>query len=246
MITCERCRDEVAALVPGTDGRHLGRRARRRSRAPGHDRVERLLARVGLRRSDPWWWLVRPRRCAPPGCRHHRASLLFVVVAAGFADDGRTAAVPARGSADPGGRCRDGVRPLVRPVLRDGGRRAVRHGPDGPASHRLRAASPRSRSSSSPACLLPGSPLVAVAWLLPAAGFIAVVLTASNWVDPTLRRDRRRRRLGRQRPRLPPGTATRWTSSHPPPWPLYAVVLVVAVLVLLQRLLSSTPSWRLR
>ena len=47
--------------------------------------------------------------------------------------------------------------------------------------------------------LLPTSTLVAVAWLLPAAGFIAVVLTASNWVEPSLRRRRGRRELVRRR-----------------------------------------------
>jgi hypothetical protein len=91
---------------------------------------------------------------------------------------------------------------------------------------------------------LPTSPLVAVAWLLPAAGFIAVVLTASSWVDPT---------------HAAAVVAGCWIAAvlfavrsgdpllvfAPAAFVVYVLVLGVAVLVLLRRLLSPTPSWRL-
>ena len=91
--------------------------------------------------------------------------------------------------------------------------------------------------------VLPTSPIVAVAWLLPAAGFIAVVLTASNWVDPTNQPPP----LASPGSRSCPGrfaSTTRWQSSRP--WhgrlcrsprgcdPRAAY-----------RLFGSTPSWRL-
>jgi hypothetical protein len=92
---------------------------------------------------------------------------------------------------------------------------------------------------------LPGDAVVAIAWLLPAAGFIAVVLMASIWVDP-----------------LHAGTtlAVGWTVAvmlairggdplavlAPLAMACYAGLIVVAGLVLLHRLLGSTPSWRLR
>jgi hypothetical protein len=93
--------------------------------------------------------------------------------------------------------------------------------------------------------LLPMSPLVAVAWLLPAAGFIAVVLTASNWVDPSY---------------AATAVGVGWVAfvfwavridDHPlavfEPLAIgaYVVLLVVAILALLYRLFGSTPSWRL-
>jgi hypothetical protein len=93
--------------------------------------------------------------------------------------------------------------------------------------------------------LLPTSTLVAVAWLLPAAGFIAVVLTASNWVEPSYAA-------------VAVGaswfTAVVWAVRDgdptavlaPAALAIYLAMLGVAVLTMLHRLLGATPSWRLR
>ena len=93
--------------------------------------------------------------------------------------------------------------------------------------------------------LLPTSTLVAVAWLLPAAGFIAVVLTASNWVEPSYAA-------------VAVGaswfTAVLWAVRTGDPTAvlapmalaIYLAMLGVAVLTMLHRLLGATPSWRLR
>jgi hypothetical protein len=93
--------------------------------------------------------------------------------------------------------------------------------------------------------LLPTSTLVAVAWLLPAAGFIAVVLTASNWVEPSY---------------AAVAVGASWFAAvvwavrdgdpaavlAPTALAIYLAMLAVAVLTLLHRLLGATPSWRLR
>ncbi|MGZ4614425.1 MAG: hypothetical protein ACXV4A_02590 [Actinomycetes bacterium] len=93
--------------------------------------------------------------------------------------------------------------------------------------------------------LLPTSPLAAVAWLLPSAGFIAVVLTASNWVDPA-----------HAAATVGVGwiATVAWAARTGDPMAVFApaalvtylAVLGVAVLTLLHRLLSATPSWSLR
>jgi hypothetical protein len=93
--------------------------------------------------------------------------------------------------------------------------------------------------------LLPTSTLVAVAWLLPAAGFIAVVLTASNWVEPSY---------------AAVAVGVSWFTTvfwavrdgdatavlAPTALAIYLAMLAVAVLTMLHRLLAATPSWRLR
>lgn len=93
--------------------------------------------------------------------------------------------------------------------------------------------------------LIPAPAWVAAAWLAPAAGFVAVVLTASMWVDPawaagalaigwvvavgyTLR-------IGERLAVFAPAALV-----------VYAALAVVAVAVLLRRLYGATPSWRLR
>ena len=93
--------------------------------------------------------------------------------------------------------------------------------------------------------LLPTSALVAVAWLLPAAGFVAVVLTASNWVEPSYAA-------------VTVGAgwfaAVVWATRvgdptavlAPAALAIYLAMLAVAVLTMLHRLLGPTPSWRLR
>ena len=93
--------------------------------------------------------------------------------------------------------------------------------------------------------LLPTSTLVAVAWLLPAAGFIAVVLTASTWVEPSY---------------AAVAVGASWFAAvvwavrdgdptavlAPAALAIYLAMLGVAVLTMLHRLLGATPSWRLR
>jgi len=93
--------------------------------------------------------------------------------------------------------------------------------------------------------LLPTSTLVAVAWLLPAAGFIAVVLTASNWVEPSY---------------AAVAVGAGWFGAvllavrdgdptavlAPAALAIYLAMLGVAALTMLLRLLGTTPSWRLR
>ena len=82
-------------------------------------------------------------------------------------------------------------------------------------------------------------------WLLPAAGFIVIVLTASNWVDPA---------------HAASAVAVGWAAAvvwagksgdplvllSPPALTGYLAVTVAAGGVLITRLLGSTPSWRLR
>lgn len=93
--------------------------------------------------------------------------------------------------------------------------------------------------------LLPTSTVVAVAWLLPAAGFVAVVLTASNWVEPSY---------------AAVAVGTSWFAAvvwatrvgdptavlAPAALAIYLAMLAVAALTMLHRLLGPTPSWRLR
>jgi hypothetical protein len=93
--------------------------------------------------------------------------------------------------------------------------------------------------------LVPASPSVAVAWLLPAAGFVVVVLAASIWVDPLY---------------AAVVVAVGWViavtlavrSGDPllvfSPACLVGCLAVIAVagLILLNRLLAAVPSWRLR
>lgn len=93
--------------------------------------------------------------------------------------------------------------------------------------------------------VMPAPALVAVAWLLPAAVCIAVVLTASNWIEPAY---------------AATVVALGWVATvaaavrtgdalavfSPIALTGYVTVLAVAVLMLLHRLLNRTPSWRLR
>jgi hypothetical protein len=93
--------------------------------------------------------------------------------------------------------------------------------------------------------LLPASPTVAVAWLLPAAGFVAVVLTASIWVDPMLAAGAVA--VGWVAAVI---TATRYDDPvavfAPAALVGYLGLTVVAALILVPRLFGAVPSWRLR
>jgi hypothetical protein len=206
-------------------------------------RVERLLLRLGLGRSDS-----RVVACAPtlraPWIAGMIGVLAFVTLAAILADNGGLALFL-----------------LVAPLVPVAGVAAA-YGPSSDPSYEAVLASPYAMLrlvllraaavlvTSVPlvvgsGLVLPASPAVAVAWLLPAAGFIAVVLTASCWVDPT---------------HAATAVALAWTVAvtlaqragdpmavfGPTALAVYVGVLAVAVLTLMQRLLSATPSWRLR
>jgi hypothetical protein len=93
--------------------------------------------------------------------------------------------------------------------------------------------------------LLPASTLVAVAWLLPAAVFIAAVLTASNWVDPV-----------HAALVISVGWVGAVALADRTGDPLavfdsaavitYVVLLAITGMTLLHRLYGKAPSWRLR
>lgn len=93
--------------------------------------------------------------------------------------------------------------------------------------------------------VLPGSSVLGVVWLLPALGFVAVVLLSSSWTDPVY---------------AATGIAVAWCAFviwagavgdplrvvSAPVLVLYAALLVVGTVGLAQRLLTAVPSWRLR
>lgn len=93
--------------------------------------------------------------------------------------------------------------------------------------------------------LVPMPTFVAVAWLLPAAGFVAVVLTASSWFEPE--------QVGTA---LALGwlAAVAWAARGGDPLVLvtgpavavYLTVLVTAAVAFAVRVSGRTPSWRLR
>ena len=93
--------------------------------------------------------------------------------------------------------------------------------------------------------LLPASPIVAVAWLLPAAGFIVVVLAASIWVDPA---------YAAAVVAVGWVITVLWSARTGDPLVVftpvylgaYLAVIVVAGLILLNRLFTAVPAWRLR
>lgn len=93
--------------------------------------------------------------------------------------------------------------------------------------------------------LLPTSPVVAVVWLLPAAGFVALVLTASIWIQPA---------YAAAAIAIVWVAAVAWTARNGDPLGLFAAayllaylaVIVVAGLILLVRMRATAPSWRLR
>ena len=92
--------------------------------------------------------------------------------------------------------------------------------------------------------LLPVSSGTAVAWLLPAAGFIAAVLTASAWVDPE---------HAAVTIALGWVAAVAWATRTGDPLavlgPLamagYLLMLAVGLAILARRALAAAPSWRL-
>ncbi len=240
--TCERCRDAVTAMV-GTDELNTWQGVLAAVEAPAQAPVERLLTRLGLSGADAKV-IASARAMHAPWVVGLTVVIAFVTVSAAFAEVGGLLLFLL-------------VAPLV-PVIGV----AAAYGPGADPTYEVVLVAPYATArivllraaavllTSVPLVVLAGLPLpgeawVAVAWLLPAAGFIAVVLTASIWVEPMY---------------AATPVAVGWVGTvlvaqrngdalavfAPLAMSLYAGLLAVAVLVLLQRLLSTTPSWRLR
>jgi hypothetical protein len=242
VLKCAHCRDAVATLVPEST-RPPWEDVLAAIEVPRPGLVQRSFVRLGLSESDSKVASTAPTLrvgwlLATLGI------LLFVVVAAVLAEEGGL-----------------GLFLMVAPLIPVTGVAAA-YGPSSDPSYETVVVAPfvtvrlillRTLSvlvTSVPLVVvaglfLPTSPLVAVAWLLPAAGFVAVVLTASNWVEPT---------------HAAAAVGVCWSAlvvwavySHDPlavfaPMAMgaYLILLVVAVLALLHRLFGETPSWRLR
>lgn len=243
LLRCPRCRAEVAGLVPEASVGPVWDRVLAEVEVPRPGRAEHLLKRLGLSPSDArviasavtlrtaWWFGVL-------------GVLAFTVLAALLAHDGGVALFLV-------------AAPLI-PVAGV----AVAYGPESDPSFEVVLAAPYAMvrlvmlrtawvlATSVPLVVvaglwLPTSPVVAVAWLLPAAGFVAVVLTSSTWVNPA---------------HAATAVALAWVvvvalavrSGDPllvfAPAALvtYLAILTVAGLTLLYRILGAAPSWRLR
>lgn len=243
VVGCAQCRADVADLVPAQPLHRVWDDVLEAVEAPRPGRAHRQLVGLGLSSSD-----AIVVSCAVT----MRAAwllgvvgvLAFTVVSAVFADEGGVALFL-----------------MAAPLIPIAGVAAA-YGPTADPSYEAVLTAPyamvrlvllRTASvlvTSVPVVvvsglLLPTSPAVAVAWLLPAAGFIVVVLTASNWVDPA---------------HAASAVAVGWVAAvvwatrsgdplvllSPPALAGYLAVSVAAGGVLLTRLLGSTPSWRLR
>jgi hypothetical protein len=242
MLRCAHCRDEVATLVPETE-RPPWDDVLAAIEVPRPGPTERLMVRLGLSHSDSIVVSSAPTlRVA--WLLGTIGVLFFVVVAAVLAHEGGI-----------------GLFLIVAPLIPVTGVAAA-YGPSSDPSYETVLVSPyamvrlvllRTVSvlvTSVPLVVvagvfLPTSPIVAVAWLLPAVGFVAVVLTASNWIEPTYAAA------------VVAGgwvTVVVWAVRTGDPLAVFApaamgayvVVLTIAVLILLHRLFSSTPSWRLQ
>ena len=241
VLKCAHCRDQVAALVPESI-RPPWDDVLAAIEVPRPGLAHRLFVRLGLSESDAKVASTAPTlRVA--WLLATMGVLLFVVLTAVLAQEGGL-----------------GLFLMIAPLIPVTGV-AVAYGPSSDPSYETVVAAPfamvrlillRTLSvlvTSVPlvvitGLLLPTSPIVAVAWLLPAAGFIAVVLTASNWVDPT---------------HAAAAVGVAWVALvswavriddplavfAPVAMGAYVVLLVVAILAQLYRLFGSTPSWRL-
>jgi hypothetical protein len=242
VLHCAHCRDRVASLVPTTD-------------LPSFDDVlaaievprpklsERLLLRLGLSHSDSVVVSSAPTLRAA-WLLGTIGVLCFVVTASALAHEGGL-----------------GLFLMVAPLIPVAGVAAA-YGPSSDPSFEAVVTAPyamvrlillRTVSvlvTSIPLVVvaglfLPASPVVAVAWLLPAAGFIAVVLTASNWVDPA----HAAVVVGGSwvvAVALAARSGDPMAVFAPTAMAIYVVILAVALLTLVNRLFRTTPSWRLR
>jgi hypothetical protein len=242
VLKCAHCRDQVAGLVPESI-RPPWDDVLAAIEVPRPAIAQRLFQRLGLNESDSMVASSAPTlRVA--WLLGTMGVLLFVVLTAALAEEGGL-----------------GLFLMIAPLIPVTGVAAA-YGPSSDPSYETVVVAPfamirlillRTLSvlvTSVPLVViaglfLPTSPLVAVAWLLPAAGFIAVVLTASIWVDPA-----------HAAAAVGVGWAAfvYWAVHTDDPLAVFAPValgayvalLVVAILALLYRLSGLTPSWRLR
>lgn len=243
VLHCAQCQSDVAALVPVEPLRPVWDNVLAEVESPRPGPAQRLLVKLGLSASDAIVvasavtlrvaWLVGMV-----------AVLAFTVFAAVFAEAGGIALFL-----------------MAAPLIPIAGVAAA-YGPTADPSYEAVLAAPYAMvrlvllrtasvlATSVPVVvvsglLLPTSWAVAIAWLLPAAGFVVVVLTASNWVDPAYAAS---------------VVATGWVVAvafaaragdplvllSPPALVGYLAAVLVAGAVLLDRLVGETPSWRLR
>jgi hypothetical protein len=243
LLHCARCRAEAAHHVPRHDLDLVWDDVLTAVEVPRPGAIERLLNRLGLSKADTMVvasavtlrasWLVGTI-----------AVLAFVVVAALLAEDGGLALFLV-------------AAPLI-PVAGV----AAAYGPSWDPSYEAVLVAPYAMvrlvllrtvsvlATSVPLVVvaglfLPTSAVVAVAWLLPASGFIAVVLTASSWVDPA---------------HAAVAVALAWVVAvaiadrtgdplavfDPSALAVYLTLLAVAGLTLVHRLHDTASSWRLR
>jgi hypothetical protein len=243
VLKCAQCRDRVAVLVPVEPLESVWDNLLADIEVPRAGMAERMLHRLGLNSSDALviTSAVTLRAAWLLGVI---VALLFAVVAATLGPFGAI-----------------GLFVLAAPLIPVAGVAAA-YGPSVDPSFEAVLAAPYSmvrlillRTASVlvtsvpfvvvAGLLLPASPIVAVAWLLPAAGFIVVVLTASIWVDPAY-----------AAAVIGVGWVIAVLFSARAGDPLvvftpvylgaYLAVIVVAGLILLNRLLTAVPAWRLR
>jgi hypothetical protein len=243
MLHCTRCRTEVASLVPRTDLEPVWESVLAAVELPQLGFAERLLTRLGLHPSDSM--VIASAVTLRVAWLTGMVGVLFFVVLAGLlADDGGVALF------------------LVAAPLLPVASVAAAYGPASDPSYEAVHVTPypmmrlvllRTVSvlvTSVPlvvgaGLLLPTSAVVAVAWLMPAIGFIPVVLTASAWINP----DHAATAVG-----IGWVAAVMWAIHSGDPFivfdpaavVLYVVLFTVASMTLLVHLLGKTPSWRLR
>jgi hypothetical protein len=243
LMRCAVCRASAEPLVPVEPLTSIWDDVLSAIEAPQRSRSERLMVRLGVAPSDARL-ITSTVALRAAWIAGSIAVLFFTVLAALFAHDGGLSLFLA-------------AAPLI-PVVGV----AVAYGPSSDPAYEAVLASPYPmvrlmllRTSfvlvtTVPivvlaGLLLPTSAVVAVAWLLPAAGFVAVVLTASSWVDPV-----------HAAIAVAVGwvTAVAWAVRSGDPLMLfvpqaviaYLALAAVAALIFIHRLHSKSPSWRLR
>jgi Putative zinc-finger len=243
LLRCPDCRTQVAPRVEAPPLEAVWDRVLEAVEVPRAGVVQRLLRRLGADPSDALLVASAPMlRAAWLGGLTF--ALLFVAAAALATGDQGV-----------------GLFLLLAPLVPVAGV-AASYGPSTDPTHDITVASPYPTlrlvllrtaavlATSAPlavvvGALLPVPTAVAVAWLVPAGCFVAVVLTASTWVDP-----------------VPAGVAVAlvWVVLaaralragapldlvDPTALAVHAAVAVAAVLVLLVRIHQPAAAWRLR
>jgi len=243
MLHCAHCRTEVASLVPPTNLEPVWESVLAAVELPRLGFAQRLLARLGFSPSDSMV-IASAVTLRVAWLTGMIGVLSFVVLAGLLAHDGGV------------------VLFLVAAPLLPVASVAAAYGPASDPSYEAVHVTPypmmrlvllRTVSvlvTSVPlvvgaGLLLPTSAIVAVAWLMPAIGFIAVVLTASAWVNP----DHAATAVG-----IGWVAAVMWAIHSGDPFivfdpaaiVVYVLLFTVASTTLLVHLLGKTPSWRLR